>query len=46
MFELENITAGIGKFDFSESGCGRVFELDNITARFGELDFFGNIKFV
>ena len=47
MFELDNITRGIGKFDFFDNiGFVLVFKLDNITKGIGEFDFFDNIGFV
>ena len=47
MFELDDITGGIGELDFFDNiGFVLLFELDDITGGIGELDFFDNIEFV
>jgi hypothetical protein len=47
MFELDNITRGIGELDFFDKiAFVWVVHLDNITGGIGELEFFDNIVFV
>jgi hypothetical protein len=47
MYELYNITGGIGEFDFFDNIAFVLeLELDNITRESGEFDFFDNIEFV
>jgi hypothetical protein len=47
MFELDNITGGIGELGFFDNfAYVWVFKFVNITGAIGELDFFDKIGFV